>query len=194
MYSPNTSSVTVHVNNPPAPVANTDTYSTPFNTPLTVSAPGVLANDTGASITVTNNTAPSHGNVTINADGSFTYTPNTNYTGPDSFTYTDTDVASQTAVGTVNLTVNAPAAPVATDDSYSGPRTTRRSTCRRRACSATTRAPDLGDLVDPADDGSVTVNSDGSFSYVPNANYQGSDSFTYTITDAANQTATATVT
>ncbi len=185
--------MTVQVNNPPAPVANTDTYSTPFNTALTVPAPGVLANDTGAGLVVTPATSPSHGNVTVNADGSFTYTPNTNYTGPDSFTYTDTDVASQTAVGTVNLTVSPPAAPVATGDSYSGPDNT----------TLTVSAPgvlgnDTGTGISVTSStqpthGSVTVNSDGSFSYVPNANYQGSDSFTYTITDAASQTAVATV-
>jgi methionine-rich copper-binding protein CopC len=98
------------------PVANDDTYSTFKNTPLNIAAPGVLSNDTnsptvsavGGCADVTApfsgcNTAQ-NGTVTLNADGSFSYTPPSGYTGPDSFTYTATNAAgSDTA--TVNITV-----------------------------------------------------------------------------------------
>lgn len=87
------------------PTAVGDSYSTLESTTLNVSAPGVLGNDTGASLVVTSNTAASNGLVTQNADGSFTYVPTPAYTGPDSFTYTFTDLAGQTRTATVNITV-----------------------------------------------------------------------------------------
>ena len=78
-----------------APVAANDSYSTNEDTPLTVAAPGVLANDTDIdSPTLTavrsspaRRTAP----LTLNANGSFTYTPAANYNGADSFTYKAND-------------------------------------------------------------------------------------------------------
>src|SRR5205085_2274644 len=90
--------------------------------PLTVPANGVLGNDTdadGDTLTVTTNTTPSHGTVTVNANGSLTYTPATNYHGADSFQYTITD-ASLTSTATVNITVNpVNDTPVAIDAAYS---------------------------------------------------------------------------
>ncbi|MBA3721993.1 MAG: tandem-95 repeat protein, partial [Parachlamydiaceae bacterium] len=86
------------------PVSGTDTYSTNEDTTLVVNAAsGVLANDTGTPLTITGNTNPTHGALTLNADGSFTYIPTADYNGSDSFTYT---LQGAIATGTVNLTVN----------------------------------------------------------------------------------------
>jgi len=88
------------------PVANDDTYSTFKNTPLNIAAPGVLTNDTNnpTATPITNGTTTAGGTVTLNADGSFSYTPLAGYTGPDSFTYTASNPAgSDTAI--VNITV-----------------------------------------------------------------------------------------
>ena len=76
-----------------APVADNDTYTTTEDTPLTGN---VLANDTdvdGDPLTATSSLAPSHGTLTLNADGTFTYTPTAHYNGTDSFTYTANDGA-----------------------------------------------------------------------------------------------------
>ena len=71
-----------------APVAAADSYTTPINTALTVPAPGVLGNDTLNAATIGAHTSPAHGTLTLNANGSFTYTPTSGYAGGDSFTYT----------------------------------------------------------------------------------------------------------
>src|SRR5262249_43168688 len=77
-----------------APVAVADSYTTSQNQALTVTAPGVLANDSdpdGDPITPLITSAPANGTFTLNSDGSFLYTPNTNFYGTDSFSYRDSD-------------------------------------------------------------------------------------------------------
>lgn len=88
-----------------------DEYSTNFNTALNIDAGhGVLQNDEGSSLTVTSNTSPRHGTLTINSDGSFIYTPSDGFAGDDTFTYTASDSVGNTQVGFVTITV-APGAP-----------------------------------------------------------------------------------
>src|SRR5439155_1204227 len=117
-----------------APVAANDTYTTPEDTILTVSARGVIANDTdvdGDPLTAILVTSPAHGTLKLNSDGSFTYTPALNYNGPDSFTYkaNDGQVDSPTNA-TVSITVtpvnDAPGTSggVVADDSYTTPEDT----------------------------------------------------------------------
>ena len=103
--------VAVVANRPP--VANDDAYSTPFDTPLNVAAPGVLGNDTDADgdpITAVKDTNPSHGSVSLNPDGSFLYTPNPGFAGVDSFTYHANDTLADSNVATVTITVLPPVA------------------------------------------------------------------------------------
>ena len=83
-----------------APVGKADSYSTPVNTAFTVAAPGVLTNDTapeGRTLSAAVATQPTNGSVTLNADGSFTYTPNDKFEGSDSFTYLASYDSSKTA-------------------------------------------------------------------------------------------------
>ena len=96
-----------------APVADDDSYTTDEDRTLSVSAPGLLGNDTdvdaGETLTVspTPVTAPSDGSVTLNADGSFSYTPAADFNGTDSFTYEITDGSGAAAQASVSLTVTA---------------------------------------------------------------------------------------
>jgi VCBS repeat-containing protein len=95
-------------NRPPSAVD--DAYTTAEDTPLSVAAPGVLGNDSdadGDALTAVLVDGPDHGELTLNADGSFTYTPDADYNGPDSFTYRANDGSLDSNTATVSLTVTA---------------------------------------------------------------------------------------
>jgi hypothetical protein len=98
-----------------APVAHNDgTYAVTGNTPLTVAAPGVLANDTdvdGDALTAKKFSNPAHGLVTLNANGSFTYTPMHDYVGPDQFTYRANDGTVDSPDPPAIVTLNVSQAP-----------------------------------------------------------------------------------
>jgi large repetitive protein len=176
-----------------APVARPDTGSTPEDTPVTLT---VLGNDTDADgdpLTVTGATSPD-GLVTINPDGTVTFTPNPNFNGATTLTYTISDGkgGTSTAVVTLNVApVNDP--PVATNDAA----TTNEDTPVRVAVLANDRDADGDPLTvtaATAPNGTVTINPDGTITYTPNANFNGTDTITYTVSDGKGGTTTATVT
>ncbi|MDO0972857.1 beta strand repeat-containing protein [Mycolicibacterium frederiksbergense] len=176
------------------PVAVGDTVSTDEDTPLTGN---VLTNDTdndGDTLTATLVDGPTNGTLTLNPDGSFTYTPAANYNGADSFTYTATDGAATSSVATVSITVNAVNdAPVAVDDSFS---TDEDSILTGTVLSNDTDTESdtiTATLVDVPTNGTLTLNADGTFTYTPTADYNGTDSFTYTAGDGTATSNTATV-
>jgi hypothetical protein len=182
-----------------APVAVNDSATTPEDTPVTID---VLANDSdpdpGTTLTVQSVTQPSNGTAEIVAGG-VKYTPNANFNGSDSFSYTISDGAlTASATVTVNVTpVNDP--PVANDDTVTTPEDTALNIPLADLLANDTD-PDTGDTltvisVGPAQNGSVELRSnDGVVNYRPAANFNGTDSFTYTIQDSAGATASATVT
>ena len=91
-----------------APVPADEVYTTNEDATLTVPAPGVLGNDSdveGAPLSAMVDTAPGHGTLALNADGSFAYTPSANFNGADSFAYRASDGSAASEVVTVSLTV-----------------------------------------------------------------------------------------
>ena len=163
-----------------------------------VSGNVVLENDSdpeGDTLTISANTAPQNGSLTLNADGSFVYTPNLGFSGADAFTYTITDGNGNEDTATVQFTVstaeNNP--PVAIDDSA----TTSFETSVNGNVLANDSDPD-GDAITvvsntDASNGTVVVNADGSYVYTPDAGFSGADSFEYTISDGEGGQDTATV-
>ena len=178
-----------------APVAVDDSASTNEDTPVTVS---VLDNDSdldGDALTVVSTTTPSNGTVVINNNGTITYTPNENFSGSDSFEYTISDGNGGTDTATVTITVNAVNdAPVAVDDVA--------TTDEDNAVTISVLDNDsdvdgngltVTSTTTPSN-GTVVINSDGTVTYTPNADYNGTDSFEYTISDGNGGTDTAVVT
>src|SRR6185295_4501838 len=89
-----------------APAVTDDGFTLGKNASLTVNAPGVLSNDTdldGDTLTATLGTGPTHGTLNLLPNGSFTYTPVSNYFGADSFTYRANDGLTNSALATVSL-------------------------------------------------------------------------------------------
>jgi VCBS repeat-containing protein len=92
-----------------APVAANDSYATDEDVQLMVATPGVRGNDSDVDndpFTAALVSGPAHGSLALSADGSFVYSPNHNYNGPDSFTYKTSDGGLDSNVATVSLTVN----------------------------------------------------------------------------------------
>jgi subtilisin-like proprotein convertase family protein len=93
------------------PTSANDAFTTAFQTPLSVAAPGVLANDNsngGSPLTVHSTTGPSNGALAVMANGGFTYTPNAGFVGVDTFTYRAANSSGPGSIATVFITVQTP--------------------------------------------------------------------------------------
>ena len=195
----NPAPVFIIITNSP-PVAQPDLYEVHFNTALTVEAPGVLENDSDADddeLIAGLITPPANGTLALDEDGGFTYLPNTNFIGVDSFTYVANDGISGSAAATVTISVT-DNAPTASDDSYQTPEDTTLNITADAGVLANDDDADFDTLTavlaTGPSHGSLTLNSDGSFIYTPNAGFAGTDTFTYTASDGLLSTVPATVT
>ncbi len=147
----------------------------------------------GDSVSYTMADAPANGTVTLNGNGTFNYTPAGDFNGSDRFTVTISDGQGGTTTSTVTIGV-APQndAPTSTDLSL--------NTNEDTPVTGSIIATDLdGDslsysLNGEPTNGSVTLNEDGTFTYTPASNFNGSDSFSVTVSDGNGGTTTSTVT
>jgi len=189
------------------PVAADDAYSTDEDVVLNVAANGVLGNDADTDLdtltaVLVGNVA--HGNLVLNADGSFSYTPNANFSGTDSFTYKASDGGFSSNIATVTITVNVVNdAPVAGDDTA----TTIEDTAAIINVLANDTDIDAGTTLTIASvqspttkGGTVVANVDGTLTYTPALNWnssfavgKGPDTFTYSVNDGVATSAPATV-
>lgn len=97
------------------PVAVADSYATPDTDALTVPAPGILANDVdadGDTLRAMRVSGPTHGALTVRADGSFVYTPTPGYAGTDTFAYRSYDGIGYSDVVTVSILVDRAIPPI----------------------------------------------------------------------------------
>nr|WP_306796040.1 tandem-95 repeat protein [Vibrio parahaemolyticus] len=149
----------------------------------------VLGNDTFEGtdkvVSLDTNNGPANGTVSVNPDGSVTYTPNDNYHGTDSFTYIVTSGGvSESAIVEVNVTP-ANDAPVAKDDIA----TTQEDTAVTIDVLPNDTDVD-GDKLSiesvsvPKEQGTVEV-VDGKLVFTPAENFNGDAEITYTVTDGA---------
>ncbi|TXM18960.1 tandem-95 repeat protein, partial [Vibrio parahaemolyticus] len=185
---PSGESISQTVNFTVAPVADivADKATVVEDTPTIIK---VLGNDTfegdGKVVSLDTNNGPANGTVSVNPDGSVTYTPNDNYVGKDTFTYVVTSggVSESTAVE-VNVTpVND--APVAKDDIA----TTQEDTAvtidvlpNDTDIDGDTLRIDSASV--PSDQGTVEI-VDGKLVFTPAENFNGNAEITYTVTDGS---------
>ncbi len=168
---------------------------------MSLPAPGMLGNDSdanGDSITALVTALPANGTLTWNPDGSFIYTPSSNFHGSDHFSYQARDALSGSETATVVITVNpVNDAPRASGDSFSmsedGVLTVTASGVLAND-SDVEGDPLTSELFAPAASGAVTLAPDGSFEYLPNGDFHGADSFSYVVGDGSLTSAPATVT
>ncbi|MGH3445132.1 MAG: tandem-95 repeat protein, partial [Nocardioidaceae bacterium] len=175
------------VNDPP--VAADHQFDATEDAVQQVAAPGLLTKsvdpDTGDTLTARLVTHPDHGRVEVDADGSFAYTPQQNYCGADAFDYAVSDghTLSNTATVTLNV-VCVNDVPVATDDHYRvAPGQTLAVDAAHGVLANDTDAEDgtasTAKLDKDVAHGTLSLAPDGSFSYVADTGYTGTDSFTY---------------
>ncbi|ACE83120.1 retention module-containing protein [Cellvibrio japonicus] len=176
-----------------APVSADQNLTTPEDTPVDGT---IIATDIdGDVLSYSVSTLPVNGTVTLNpATGEFTYTPNANYNGSDSFVVTIDDGNGGTTASTITIGVTpVNDAPVSSDQNL----TTDEDTPVNGAIVASDADGDtLGySVTTNPTNGTVVLNATtGTFTYTPNANYHGSDSFVVTISDGNGGTTTSTVT
>jgi VCBS repeat-containing protein len=188
--------VTISVESRPAAVD--DSYSVNEDTTLTVAAPGVLANDTdadGNALQAVVVSGPAHGALALSANGGFTYEPAANFSGADSFTYKATHHGIDSNVATVSITVNpVNDVPVAA----AGTLTTTEDTPASGTLSASDADADplTYSIVTNGAKGTATITNpaSGAFSYTPNADANGADTFTFKANDGTSDSNVATVT
>ncbi len=193
--------VTVSLN--AVPVTQADAYSLDEDVPLNVTAAlGVLKNDSdpeGQPLTAQLISNVQQGTLSLNPDGSFLYTPASNFQGSDSFTYQAYDGTRQSGPVTVNLTVNPVNDPPGTvADTYGvrvdSPLQVAAANGVLRNDTDAENSPLSALLVSPPASGVLALNSDGSFSYTPEAGFSGTLTFSYRASDGTAQSALTTVT
>ncbi len=176
------------------PVAKGDAYSTQEDQALTISAPGVLANDLDVPADVLNAILlknPTHGSLSLDLNGAFNYKPALNYNGKDYFTYQarSGSLFSQPAVVTITVvSVNDP--PISAGDVYS----TSEDTLLQVPAASGLLKNDSDPEKDPltavlfktTQFGTLNLSSSGAFTYMPAQSFFGVDSFVYQSSDGVD--------
>jgi trimeric autotransporter adhesin len=184
--------------NPP-PQANDDAYSVRQGQIRVVPAPGILTNDTspsGLPLSASVVTNPTHGVLTLNSNGGFTYVHDGSFTSSDFFEYRASDGLQDSNTAKVIITIQPNGVPQAAPDAYA---TTHRGvvTVPAPGVLANDNDPD-GDpltavgLSNPAN-GTLVFNPNGAFTYTHNGTNTLTDSFTYAATDGLSQSNTTQV-
>ncbi len=176
-----------------SPVALDDSYSVSWNWTLQIAAPGVLGNDSDPNedaLTAVLVSGPSSGTLQLNSDGSFTFTPATNFSGSDSFTYCAFDGTDPSNVATVTIDIAANHVPEADPQSISLDEDA--SAAIMLSGSDVDGDPLTYEVVSQPLHG-ILGGTAPNLVYTPEANYFGADSFTFLASDGTDDSPPATV-
>jgi hypothetical protein len=174
------------------PEARDSNVVTEEDSPVAIKLEGYDENEDELTYTVV--TVPSHGKLSGTVPN-LSYTPNQNFSGTDSFTFKVSDKAADSAVATISIKVESVNdTPSAKDDNVS----TREDVPISVIDVLTNDNDSDGDslniiAITQGKNGSVGVNTDSTLNYTPKPNFNGSDSFTYTVSDGKGGSSKATV-
>ena len=177
-----------------APDAKDDLYSVNEDSSFNGN---VMTNDLGLGdfpVTVISHVSASNGSVIMNPDGTFTYTPLPDFNGDYSFTYTIQDVDGDQSTATVKITVNSVSdIPIANDDTYTSPEDIQLTGNVTDNDKNLVDLPIAISLTSNVSNGTLKLNADGTFTYLPNREFYGIDNFSYKVTDGDGDAVTANV-
>ncbi|MCA9212070.1 MAG: tandem-95 repeat protein [Planctomycetales bacterium] len=171
------------------PVASDDTFTVNENSSISGNVTASDVDVDGDPLTATLLTPPANGTLVLNANGSFTYTPDADYDGPDSFQYQIDDGNGATDTATVTIVVNNTNTPPVAHADFVAAVSSLETVINGLL---------LGNDLDPDGDsfsiiitsqplhGTIQVRPDGSVVYKPTIGYLGADSFTYALTDGTS--------
>lgn len=186
--------VTINVTVNAAPVVSNVTLSGTLNTPVTGTLTGTDAD--GDTLTFAEGaTAETNGTVVINSNGNFTFTPTNGFTGVATFSYRANDGSLNSSDATVTINVSTPAntAPTVSNVTLSG-------TINTNVTGTLTGTDVDGDTLTFAEgataetNGTVVINSNGSFTFTPTTDFTGVATFSYRANDGSLNSSDATVT
>lgn len=153
----------------------------------------VLANDNGAGLEIISVTTPGNGSAVITDGGSsIEYTPNANFAGADTFSYTARNGQGDEGTATITVTVDSQA-PTANDDQFTVTGDMTLDVLDNDQLGAGASSFRVDQVTQPANGMAIVLFGGTSIDFRPDAGFVGSDSFTYTIVDDAGKTSTATV-
>lgn len=173
-----------------APTAQDDTFTIAEDTTLNASATATDAQGDSLSYMIV---GPTPAGIAFNSDGTFTYVPASNFSGTISFQFKANDGEFDSNVATITIIVTpVNDAPVADDGTNTTPEDTP---VNGLVTGSDIDGDSLTFALDTAtSNGSIVVNSDGTYTYTPNANFNGVDSFTFVANDGTANSNIATVT
>lgn len=175
--------VTITVTANVAPVVSPVSLTGTVNTAVTGTLTGTDAD--GDTLTFAEGaTAETNGTVVINSDGTFTFTPTTDFTGTATFSYRANDGSLNSSDATVEIVVSAiNTAPVVINGTGTTPENSQlNGSLVSLATDAQGDALTFAVGIQPAN-GTVVVNSNGTFAFTPNTDFVGTTSFTFTASD-----------
>lgn len=185
---------------PGSPLAVNSSYTTYQGRTLSIAPPGVLSYDApgvGTNLFALLVSGPTNGTLNLNSNGGFSYTPVSYYVGSDSFNYQAYDGVSSSTTAVVSLTIVSNNIPVATNGSYAYTMNTTLSVAPPGVLVNDSDAdgdPLTAVLVSGPTNGTLSLSSNGGFTYTPATNFNGIDGFTYVASDGSADSQVASVT
>ncbi len=179
-----------------APTLTSSSFSLRHDSQWSLDLTSVASDSDGDVLTPVVVTQPLHGAVLVDSSGVLRFIPDTHYAGSDSFTFKVNDGAADSNVATISLSITSTAPTVSNDGAY--------QVSKNGVLTISASQLTANDTVADGDSASITIDTqpahgqlidmnDGTFEYHPDADFTGSDSFNYTLSNGVSVSSYATV-